>query len=104
MEETTVGRRQIISVIFFWKVSWTQTLIQTNLKAQNTHKQLANTPKYLLCNPQAFCLLHPCISNIAYQHACCSLMHGEGHVVYFQGFGLFITASSFLYSAKTVLT
>lgn len=98
-----MGRRQIISVIFFGKVSWTQTLIQTNLKAQNTHEQLANTPKYLLCNPQAFCLLHPCVSNVTYQHTCCSLMDGEGHM-YFQGFALFITASSFLYSAKTVLT
>ena len=99
-----MGRRQIISVIFFWKVSWTQTLLQTNLKAQNTLKQLANTPKYLLCNPQAFCLLHRCMSSIACQHTCCSLMHGEGHFMYFQGFGLFITASSFLYSAVTVLT
>lgn len=79
-------------------------LTQTNLKTQNTPNQLANTAKYLLHNPWAFWLLHPCISTVAYQHTCCSLIHGEGHIMCFQGFGLFISASGFLYFAKTVLT
>lgn len=73
-----------LQLSLLWKVNWTQTLTQTNLEAQNTHKQFAKTPKYLLCNPHAFCLFHPCISNLAYQQ-CCSLKH-RGHILYFQDF------------------
>lgn len=104
MEEMTVGRRQIISVIFFLEGELDSNINTNQFKNTKHPKQLANTPKYLLYNPWAFWLLHPCISTVAYQHTCCSLMHEEGHIMYFQRFGLFITASGFLYFTKTVLT